>query len=242
MRDSRPKSAYLVGLGIRWIVRRHPGAVFATFTFAENVTDLHEAKVRWRPVADWIRRHGVVAVGAWQRQKRGAWHLHLVCSRRMDIVRLRDFAMGRGWGSFINLRPVSVHDPRSKQFGEDVDRTADYVSRYITRDMGGAAWGDSLTCYVGKSARVGSVKFAWAGGLSACWRAGCGLYQELYGHPPYLYQRDENFRSRIDPAMVDLVMQLGFEALLGDSRHADLARHPRFWGGTLPPPPEGQPW
>jgi len=175
VRDSRPKSAYLVEVAVKWLVLRSPSPVFATFTFKENVTDLAEAKRRWRPLADLLRRKGLKAVGAWQRQKRGAWHCHLALSGHFPIAVLRLFAVERGWGTFLNLRPIT---------SATLEKDARYIARYVTRDNEGADWGDCLTIYVGRGARVGTVRFNWAGGLAGVYRCGCMLYKDLHGEAP----------------------------------------------------------
>ena len=210
------------------MVRKYPStACFDTFTFADNVTDLPEAKKRWRPVADWLRRRGVLCVGAWQRQKRGAWHLHVVASKLVPILELRAFAMSRGWGSFINLRRVGCdRTVGSAEWFAEVEKAARYIARYVDRDAPAGSYGESLTCYVGRGARVGNVQFNWVGGLSGVYRAGLAMYWELNHHRPAIWK----------PEVVDYIMQLGLECVLGVPGYEDVWRHPRFWGNTLPPP------
>lgn len=242
VRNSRPKTAHLLELAAKWMLRRYPSCYFATFTFAENVTDLAEAKKRWRPVADYFRRHNCMAIGVWQLQpRRGVWHCHVVINARMNILELRGFCMNRGWGSFINLRRVSMHGSNSIEFGKDVDRTARYMVRYMVRDLPTGAAGSCLTIYVGRGARVGNVRFAWVGGLSAVWRAGVGMYWELYHRKPPLW----NPKTKcVDGRMSDYLMRLGLEVCMGRHGFEGIESHPRFWrlGDTLGPPPEGQPF
>jgi len=198
--ETKTKSSYLLQVAIERMIAAHGvDCVFATFTFAENLTDLQEAKRRWRSVCDWLRRRGVIGAGAWQTQKRGAWHLHILLSDHVAVQPLRQFAMSRGWGSFLNLEPVKISsDPSSQR--RRVKRIASYITRYLVRDL--QACHERLTAYVGKGSRRGNVRFAWSGGLSAVWRAGMSMWWDINHRSPTWREFDN-------------VMLYGREAVVG---------------------------
>jgi len=211
--DSRPKTAYILKLSLRWLLLGcYRSAYFWTLTFKENVTEMTEARRRFKSIADYLRRRGVFAVGAFQRQNRGAWHVHLVVTKYVDVNQLREFAMARGWGSFLNVRKVTVHDSGPAAV-KDIERVVHYISRYVSRDFLNQCGpgstlgydGEKLTIYVGKGLQKGVVRFGWVGGLAAVYRAGCYLFNELY-------------HSRPGFADHEYVMRLGLEAVIGDPR------------------------
>lgn len=177
MADRRAKLAYSVTMAVLAIVRTATAATFDTFTFVENLTDKREAERRWRRLKARLRRHysDLCGVGAWQRQRRGAWHLHYVFNMRLDVVLVREWAKECGFGWQLNMRAVGQL-PGMKE-GWSVLRVAQYLTRYMTRDMSEADKGVRLVDYMGNS-RKGTVLFAWAKGLGRLYRLGCKAWVE----------------------------------------------------------------
>lgn len=240
MYNSRPKTAYLLQVAISWLCLHYEQTYFGTFTFAENVTELSEAKKRWRPVRDYLARKGVVAVGSWERQKRGAWHVHVVISDRVEIEELRAFCMSRGWGSFINLRRVSTKPFGCEGWKQDVEKVSGYLCSYVAKNLGGAAWGESLSIYVGRDARRGNVKFCWGDGLSAVWRAGLAFYWDLHHRRPNFCKNPVT--GEFPHSLHRYIMCLGLEMVLGRPGSEAVANHQYFYGDQLAPALEGNPF
>jgi hypothetical protein len=218
MRDSRPKTAYLVAVSVEWLLRRFQRCTFVTITAKECLADLHEAKRRFIPVANWFRRKNLVGVGVWQLQRRGAWHLHVLVSGRVEVAELRPFAVARGWGSQLNVKAVYAYKNRPETFALQVKRLGDYVSRYVTRDLSGNR-GYQLVTYVG-GARCGTVRFGWVGGVAKVWRIGCEMFYEMFKRFPRW--GDSEF-----------VLRLGLECVWGQSGFEWVAEHPALGGRLL---------
>lgn len=178
---SKLKLSYAVQLSVSEVCRLSRSPVLATFTFSENITDKAEAETRWHRLRERLRRRSpdLNAVGVWQRQARGAWHLHLVMDRFLSVEWLRPSAVACGFGTFINLRPINRNGFR--QFSsEQVGR---YVARYLTRDTPAEDKGVRLVAYLGNAHRA-TVRFAWARGLHALWRNGRSEFWELFQRLP----------------------------------------------------------
>ncbi len=214
-RKHRGKLAYAVHLAIDELVRplrgrkqgMHP--VFATFTFHDNIRDKAEAAKRWRALKERIRRRwpDLKGVGVWQRQKRGAWHLHYVFNHYLAIVELRDKAVACGFGSFLNLRMVSTEKGSSTVIWS-VNRVANYIARYIVRDTGDEEdEGVRMVDYLG--ARVATIAFNWRNGFSYLYRTGRQAWSELFGGA-YLPSTCDNYW---------FLIRLGFEWLTLEERN-----------------------
>ena len=181
MGDSRAKLSYAVHVAIAEIARTSRFPTFATFSFAENVTDKAEAAVRWRRLKERMKRKlpDIRMVGVWQRQERGAWHLHVVADRYLDIHWLRPAALECGFGPQLNLKPITV--PGSRGFRQNDPRdVARYITRYITRDCESEDKGVRLVDYTGSARRV-TVAFSWYKGISRLWRLGRQVWSDIYG-------------------------------------------------------------
>lgn len=186
------RSAYAVCQAVGYLVSRFPSCTFATFTFAENITEKAEAEIRWRRLKGRLLREipWLAGVGVWQRQARGAWHFHLVCNSYLPIVFLRPCALDCGFGPFINLRAIRSHAqgvrPGFRSF--DASRVARYISRYVSRDFSSGDLPDSdkhvrVVEYFG-GCRVCTTSFRWVGGFSRLWREGAEAWFTLYGICP----------------------------------------------------------
>jgi len=184
-RAHQAKLAYAVQLCVEELCRESETPVFATLTFAENITSKSEAEVRWGRLRERLRRRypNLKGVGVWQRQSRGAWHLHLVIDRQLDINWLRPAAMACGFGTFINLRFVKKMDG-FRDMGGAV-KVARYIARYVTRDERGIEdKGVRIVCFIGRETRIASTRFGWAAGLSQLWRYGRAEFFTIFGCAP----------------------------------------------------------
>lgn len=182
--NRKGKLAYAVTLGIAELCRSSKGIpVFATFTFRENITDKAEASKRWRRLKERLRR-GIGArsvvplqgVGVWQRQKRGAWHLHYVFNQFLGIVELREAAEACGFGPMLNLRFIKkgVNAPGLWK----PQRVVSYMVRYLTRDLDDQDKHVRAVDYLGT--RRATTSFGWANGFAKLYRAGRAAWSDLY--------------------------------------------------------------
>lgn len=237
--SQRNKCAFVVRESVIALVKKslvdgdHP--IFMTLTFKENVTDKAEARVRWRAFRERLKRKfpTVRAVGCWQRQRRGAWHLHLVCSCVLGVHAVRSMALATGWGTFVDLKLIQgISEARGYRSGVSTATAvgvANYITRYITRDLDTAEQGEHLTVYV--EAKVGTQAFQWVRGMARLVRLGRS------------YVRDCVAQAVIDgtvkfgaAALSDLtrgeLARLGWETLDGDQQRVLLF-------GTLNTLPDG---
>jgi hypothetical protein len=185
------RTAYCVELAVEYLAGEFTRCTFCTLTFKENLTVKRDAQERWLPLKERLRRRypALMAVGVWQRQKRGAWHLHLVCSDRISIEWLRPAALDCGFGSFTNIKYVdrnsnrmNLHDFSKAQVVAAGD-VARYITRYLTRERDPRDKGVRLVEYLGKC-RISTQRFSWAGGMSFLWRKGCAAWKEFWGVAP----------------------------------------------------------
>lgn len=181
VRSHRSKLAYAVALAIDELIRKPDGLpIFATFTFQENLTDKGEAQGRWRRLKERLRRQWphTRGVGVWQRQKRGAWHLHYVFSQYLDVVLLREAALQCGFGPMLNLRYID-RGVKSKAIWS-FRRVTSYMTRYVLRDVDEIDKGVRVVDYHGPHARIASVRFSWARGFARLYRAGRTAWSEMF--------------------------------------------------------------
>lgn len=199
---------------------------FLTLTFQENLTDLGEAWKRWKPIADWLRHRGISAVGAWQQQKRGAWHIHLIVDGYIQVVLMRDFAKGHGWGSFLNVQKIVRPPATQDEAKAELRRAIRYVARYVQRDIveahrADAAAGRKVCLYLCGTKKA-TVRFNFTGGLHHVWRLGCALWCEVWGwRPDQLYR---NLKQDVwrQTSLRAQVMAMGLEAVWGNPSFAHL--------------------
>lgn len=188
MADTRRKTSYVTELQLRAFLRHHlPNVWFLTFTFQENVVDKAEAMRRWKPVADWLDRHGVVWCEVWQQQKRGAWHVHILVDRYCDVNLLRPFCVARGWG---NQSPQADRVGSGSYRWQNPEKLVKYLCRYLSRAMCEhvparvrLTGGKSIT-------KCGTTKFHWNTSLSRLWREGQTAFLREWN-------RGANYRGRL---------------------------------------------
>jgi hypothetical protein len=175
VRSSRKKTGYLVGIAAEELRRtvKSGQLCFITLTFEENVQEKSEAMKRWHRLAERLRRRypRLRGVGVWQRQQRGAWHLHLLVNTGyVPLEWFRPAAVACGFGRIMKLEIVGY----MPGFREDrsLRSAVAYMVRYVTRDLE-VEDGVAVVTYFG-GARCGSVKFSWNGGLNFLYRRGCG--------------------------------------------------------------------
>jgi len=192
-----------------FIERHWRDAHFLSITFAENVTDKEVAERSWRPVREWFNRKDVRYLGVWENQKRGAWHLHLVLSRFIDIRDFREFAVGHGWGPIMRIDRITfkVDDfnaPSPKQLASQVDRVKRYLLKYLQKGHRASGSGAKLSVY-SKGVRLCTMTFyfAWEMG-GRLWASGREVFEAVYGRLPKWCEADRR-----------AIMRLGWECYAG---------------------------
>jgi hypothetical protein len=124
---TRAKTEFLTKIRLEQFISRNlPNCWLVTMTFHENVIVKKEAMGRWKPVADWLKRHGIDWCGVWQQQKRGAWHHHFLINKYINVVGFREFVVARGWGqtglnSGLVVRSARLGDWK-RTIGRDTQR------------------------------------------------------------------------------------------------------------------------
>jgi len=198
--STRKKSIYIFELAVRELARTGGGTNylrFCTLTFAENVAEKKEAMRRWHCLRDRLRRfyakkaakrkgtEGALeaedfqAAGVWQRQKRGAWHLHLFVNIFIPVAWLRAAAVECGFGQQMRIDMIGDEGCGVPGHVGDVRRAVRYATRYAVRDVEtGEYAGEALFTYCGGVRRGSTVNFHWASGLRSLWRRGCSWWSE----------------------------------------------------------------
>jgi len=206
----RHRLRYAVQLAVEELVRTSSVCTFDTFTFAENVQDKKEAGKRWLRLKARLKRHypGLRGVGVWQRQKRGAWHLHYVFDRMLDIHNVRPWGLACGFGPFLNMRQVGTL-PGFRE-GWTFQRVGRYMARYLERDLvDGRDKGVRVVDYCGDS-RKATTAFRFVNGLGRLWRAGRQVWADMIADG--IYDRQPDFND------MWFVVRLGWETFSEDER------------------------
>jgi len=219
---SRGRTAFALACSIRELCRQYPDSISGDATFQENITDVGEAHRRWRNLLARLERKypKLKIVGVWERQKRGAWHVHYVASARIDVGWMRDNAIACGFGPQMKLQPVHGRDGfRSK----GVEGAVSYCCKYLAKELDKAEEGVRMVFYHNRS-RYASTRFRWVGGMAKLYRKGRSLYSETFGIIP---------NRKLSGAM-PLIMRMGWECLTGDEQwdllvSSELVR--RWWYG-----------
>jgi hypothetical protein len=158
-----------------------------TLTFAENITEKAEASRRFNSLRPALFALGVLSfIGCWERQMRGAWHLHLLIAlvhpvrnqpdARVYLQGLRDAICGtaeadhkdgllvkRGFGYIHHLAPIK----------KTAARFAGYFTSYLTKTwkaLQGEKKRVRLITYSKNVLRCASVHFSWNGPGGIKWR------------------------------------------------------------------------
>ncbi len=116
-----------------------------TLSFRKNITEMDEAYPYFKEFFRRMRLHGefhYVAVP--ERQKRGAWHLHVACQGRvakMLIIkvwmRVVGFVDGKSQGYCFVTNPGRSDSQRHNGKRWESHRLAAYISKYISKDVSG---------------------------------------------------------------------------------------------------------
>lgn len=186
----RAKRKFAVHKDVEGFVRQWGGEDYCaelTLTFAENITEKAEASRRFNSLRPALLALGILSyIGCWERQERGAWHLHLIVAlahpvrnqpdARVYLQGLRDTICGteekehkdgllvkRGFGYIHHLAPIK----------KTAARFAGYFTSYLTKtwkEIQGEKKRVRLITYARNVIRCASVHFSWNGPNGINWR------------------------------------------------------------------------
>jgi len=189
------KTRYLAEVSIEQFIRQYPKSTyFYTFTEpgrkeGESFRTKTEAEACLKPFLDRVRREGGQFLVFWERQKRGAWHPHILLNRRLNIAWLRPFMVERGWGEQMFLKYVTVgldSDGRGPRIG--APRLIRYLVKYLTKAQTDDAVEPRKKFFGGThAAKAGNVQFKWASWFeptAMLFYYGRQLFVELHGEQP----------------------------------------------------------
>lgn len=170
---------------------RHPVVYFWTFTIAENVTCKAEVERRFKPFKDLVKRRGGHWLAFWERQERGAWHVHVLTETYFEVEKLRPWMIERGWGPWMKVKRCQ---PKAHYNGEQwvvdlssVERLVRYLVKYVTKSLEDDQ-GGKIRPFAGcKPARTATVSFKWVPWerpFSYLWHMGRSLYCQMYNEFP----------------------------------------------------------
>ena len=186
---------------------------FLTLTFSENVTDHKEAYNRFRSFNSHYLSKSE-KFGEWiavkERQKRGAWHYHLLVVLQDDIrtgVDFENFSKGNYRSAPESLRnlwtELRENLPKYRLGRSELlpirtnsEAMARYIGKYISKHIGSRTLEDRGVRLVNYSKGwiKSSMKFAWFTENSKEWRRKVSLFAEYQGCSE-LYQLTEKLGS-----------------------------------------------
>jgi len=142
-----------------------------TFTFHDNVTDKAEAEKRFKPFRDRVTKRGGSMIGVWEKQKRGAWHVHVLINYFENVNEIRPWMVARGWGQMCKVERV-MRIKTCKDGKWETDRRSEikiwkYLIKYLCK---GKREIQESACMIDKKkklliymnrCKVGTTRFSW---------------------------------------------------------------------------------
>lgn len=180
------KTLYIAESSINRFFWKHKDVYYWTFTFADNVVDKGEAERRVKPLRDAFSRRGFEYFGVWERQTRGAWHLHMLVDHWLDVTKLRPWLVARGWGVQMRAEHVSKrswYDPERGQWMHDANRenaVKRYLLKYLTKTFREEVDGKKKIVFSTRGAKSGTTRFKWH------WSIHPGAYLYHYGRELFI--------------------------------------------------------
>jgi hypothetical protein len=186
------KSLYIAQESIKALFARHEVVFYWTFTApSEGLPDKTEAERRFKPFKDLIARRGGDLLHFWELQERGAWHVHCLTNKYLDVKWLRPWMVARGWGPIMKV--IRVESKRVWVDGQGWTRDErseakliGYLTKYLTKCF---REGRFYKKVFGGNARskIGTTLFRWVpwekpGAYLYFW--GAQLFRELYHKLP----------------------------------------------------------
>jgi len=206
-----------------------------TITFKKNVVEKAEASsilnVLLTSIRSFCPSFNYVCVA--ERQKRGAWHFHMLCSSPLRALSYFKREVSR----FIRVSSLPLGFYHCKwTTGEDYKGVAFYLTKYFTK-LEKREKGIRYVSYSRGFDRVCILPFSWVGGASRLWRDKCNKLHSLYGSVFTYFYNVSNFEQKLLILKLPLADDLPFFdfQLSADSYLINwIDRHaPRFYKNLL---------
>lgn len=163
-----------------------------TLTFIENITDKKEAAMYWNIIRTQITKIFPLFryICVWERQNRGAWHLHILCNIPTvpSMNKFREFlkdVIKRSNTPFGFIHVIWTRG-NAKSLGN-------YLFKYLTKESR-----EKCIRYVNYSRnflRCCSSQFMFAGGQAGKWRACCRVLDDMFPETFRFFYRNADFDS-----------------------------------------------
>lgn len=116
-REANPRQVRKACENFKWLVRANQSHIrlFVTLTYAENMTDVDRLYQDFRKFWQRLKRHNQNVddyLVAFEPQKRGAWHAHMLIISKVPHLRIPNKQMRKLWGfGFTKTQAVKdIHD------------------------------------------------------------------------------------------------------------------------------------
>lgn len=154
---------------------------FLTLTFKENIIDKKESASILNSLLTEIRCYykDFAYISVAERQKRGAWHYHLLCHSK--LVTMKSFKRFLSNIILKSSKPFGFFKC-TWTFGENVDRLAHYVGKYLCK-LEFREKGVRYVSYSRNFQRVCRLPFMWVTGKCRdSWRLPLRELHKIYGY------------------------------------------------------------
>jgi hypothetical protein len=224
------KAAQTLFLNVQRLITKEASSVnhvgFLTLTFPDNVTDHKEAHERFRSFrTNYLSKHP--SFGSWvhvkERQKRGAWHYHIIVVLKGDIrsgVNWDELSRGvyRSANPYLkslwqdlreNLQKYGFGRSELLPIRSNEEAMARYIGKYISKHMGSRTDSDKGVRLVNYSRDWvrNSVRFAWNTDNAHEWRRKLSLFAGYIGCSEF-YQISEKLGSGWAYKYIDYIMDI----------------------------------
>lgn len=204
---SRAKTRFAAELTLQGIVQNCPeGRCVTFFTFTmRDVCSKGEAEHRLEPFKDLVRRRGGNLAGVWERQVRGAWHVHGFVDLYFDVRELRPWMVERGWGQQMFLKRLDVKAHFNGQTWivdvSSVKWALRYILKYVTKSFADDEGNRMRPFFCTARVKAATVRFSWRKEVNPSsylhyW--GRALFLTLYGRQPKFHELDHVMRLGLE--------------------------------------------
>lgn len=191
MAYSRARTRSAAEFNLVAFIQAHPTCYYWTFTVQRNVTEKSEVEKMVKPLWDLLKRHGASRWGVWEKQERGAWHLHMMTDKYFDVSWLRPWMVERGWGPQMFVKRIQARGrPNGEGWEVDVRDQLGlirYLMKYVTKDLS-TDKGDRIKPVCSDNAsRRSTVRFdfaPWVNPLAYLYRMGRQAFFAMHGELP----------------------------------------------------------
>ena len=182
-----------------------------TITFKENIVSKSDASSYLNVLLTTIRRFCPVFnyICVAERQKRGAWHFHLLCSAPLSSLSFFKREVSR----YIDSSSLPLGFYHCKwTTGTDFKGVSFYLTKYFTK-LEKREPGIRYVSYSRGFDRVCSLPFTWADGSSRIWRLRCRKLDKLYPSVFSYFYNNSSFDEKLLVLKLPLLDDLPFSDL-----------------------------